>query len=374
MFHHSSCGGRSLVGFNDVQLNNNNNNNHLDENDDHCLLKKGNEQICDQPNSIAQSGSLNKNTEISNDTKVCDHSTSQGDSYISNQPFVQSLYSKDESCSADTHEQAWPTSFDNQLLLQQLQQQQNELEANDSADSSYDSDQESINANSDMKKFVVDLIDSGNSTTPEDEVDADFVVNAFQLDPPASTTLMVNDAQPLTVSPSSASCSSFQASPNSQLSSEHEEVNRTVSETLRQEYSEYVTKQICVGPSHQLHSTPEVDAEQKNEDELDLTNAKVNSLYHFALKLRYTESQFKQALAKLGPQVDENELLAELIVIGASADQIGRSGKTDKPNRDDGLLKNSKAPLKQTLSGGSSLRPIVIDGSNVAIRLVVSML
>lgn len=98
----------------------------------------------------------------------------------------------------------------------------------------------------------------------------------------------------------------------------------------------------------------------------------------FALKLGYTEKLVQAALQKLGPDPGQNELLAELIKLGATC-----SPKfTDGPDEADGLL---DAEVGADEGGGSiltsttgtsatatnaissmDLRPVVIDGSNVA--------
>lgn len=70
----------------------------------------------------------------------------------------------------------------------------------------------------------------------------------------------------------------------------HDDVSRTVSDTLGAEFAEYV-------------SAPPPGYTQRVE---------------FGLKLGYTERQVQAALAKLGPNPGQNELLAELIKLGAS--------------------------------------------------------
>lgn len=70
------------------------------------------------------------------------------------------------------------------------------------------------------------------------------------------------------------------------------------------------------------------------------------------------------ALQKLGPSPDQNELLAELIKLGAQ-----RGGSCDSSPTDSPL---DAADLQaDPLCGPHVLRPIVIDGSNVAMRLVL---
>jgi len=97
----------------------------------------------------------------------------------------------------------------------------------------------------------------------------------------------------------------------------------------------------------------------------------------FALKLGYTEKLVQAALQKLGPDPGQNELLAELIKLGATCS----SKFTDGPEEADSLLDTETGTDED---GGSiltsiatnatamntilsmDLRPVVIDGSNVA--------
>lgn len=98
----------------------------------------------------------------------------------------------------------------------------------------------------------------------------------------------------------------------------------------------------------------------------------------FALKLGYTEKLVQAALQKLGPDPGQNELLAELIKLGATC-----SPKfTDSPDEVDGLLdaevgtdEGGGSILTSTMATNAmamnaissmDLRPVVIDGSNVA--------
>ncbi len=67
----------------------------------------------------------------------------------------------------------------------------------------------------------------------------------------------------------------------------HDDVSRTVSDTLGLEFAEYVS----TGPSPQPDST-------------------YQSKVEFALKLGYTEKLVQAALQKLGPNPEQNELLA----------------------------------------------------------------
>ena len=71
------------------------------------------------------------------------------------------------------------------------------------------------------------------------------------------------------------------------------------------------------------------------------------------------------ALARLGPNPAQNELLAELIKLGA---QQGTKGEfnCDSPLAADCLSPSPEATTPAEEISSNGLRPIVIDGSNVA--------
>jgi ribonuclease ZC3H12 len=138
---------------------------------------------------------------------------------------------------------------------------------------------------------------------------------------------------------------------------QHEEVVRTISDTLGAEFDEYVTASPL--PRQTLL-------------DVIINDPNYTSRVEFGLKLGYTETQVQIALMKLGPQALQNELLGELIKLGASGNcginsaNCNNTVKTnvasfinDIPNGDDTTGDNSDS---------ANLRPIVIDGSNVAIR------
>ncbi|XP_067010974.2 probable ribonuclease ZC3H12D isoform X2 [Anabrus simplex] len=103
----------------------------------------------------------------------------------------------------------------------------------------------------------------------------------------------------------------------------HQDVSRTVSDTLGEEFAEYVNVQGYT--------------------------ARVE----FGLKLGYTERLVQAALHKLGPNPGQNELLEELIKLGAQA-----------PRHTDLAAATHGEPTDH--DEVPPLRPIVIDGSNVA--------
>lgn len=81
------------------------------------------------------------------------------------------------------------------------------------------------------------------------------------------------------------------------------------------------------------------------------------SLRDFAKKLGYTDDTITTGLNKLGPLADTNSLLCELVKAQSSVKQLEEGSSTfsyEKPH--------------QVLEDASCLRPIVIDGSNVAMR------
>ncbi|XP_019770319.2 endoribonuclease ZC3H12A isoform X1 [Dendroctonus ponderosae] len=131
-------------------------------------------------------------------------------------------------------------------------------------------------------------------------------------------------------------CEAYEGS-QGQLCGSHQDVSRTTSDTLAAEYAEYVQGVQGTAPGY---------------------NARVE----FALKLGYTEKHVQAALQKLGSSPTQNELLAELIKLGAQKGGSCDSSPTESLVSELGLL--DRFELLET--GPSTLRPIVIDGSNVA--------
>ncbi|PRD26812.1 UNVERIFIED_CONTAM: ribonuclease ZC3H12C [Trichonephila clavipes] len=135
----------------------------------------------------------------------------------------------------------------------------------------------------------------------------------------------------------------------------HDDVSRTVSDTLGAEFAEYVTHDPI---------------------EIVISDPNYTNRVEFALKLGYTEKQVQTALQKLGPQPSQNELLAELIRLGASSSTA--SYRTHSPSRTSERTDDTMAVIDHFDAGSmqsgvdlddpSNLRHIVIDGSNVAMR------
>lgn len=112
--------------------------------------------------------------------------------------------------------------------------------------------------------------------------------------------------------------------------SKHQDVSRTTSDTLAAEYADYVQTDASPGYTARVE---------------------------FALKLGYTEKLVQAALTKLGPTPAQNELLAELIKLGA---QRGMSADSSPSDEAPPVLPDNSQDYQV------QLRPIVIDGSNVA--------
>lgn len=120
----------------------------------------------------------------------------------------------------------------------------------------------------------------------------------------------------------------------------HHDVSRTTSDTLAAEYAEYV------------QTTPEI-------------SPGYTARVEFALKLGYTEKLVQVALAKLGTSPTQNELLEELIKLGAhKAPSSCDSSPTDSTI--DVAAQLNELSIDSIDNNSSNLRPIVIDGSNVA--------
>lgn len=125
----------------------------------------------------------------------------------------------------------------------------------------------------------------------------------------------------------------------------HQQVSRTTSDTLGQEFAEYVSSGV-VAPERSPGYTARVE---------------------FALKLGYTERLVQAALARLGPNPAQNELLAELIKLGALHGT--KSGDfASEPAHPELLVVGAVAPELPDDGAATTngLRPIVVDGSNVA--------
>lgn len=81
----------------------------------------------------------------------------------------------------------------------------------------------------------------------------------------------------------------------------------------------------------------------------------------FGIKLGYSESLVQLALEKLGEKPAKNELLDELIRLGAGVPRL-------EEEKESSLLPSADAEDGKDIDPSQFLRPIIIDGSNVAMR------
>ncbi|XP_063853133.1 LOW QUALITY PROTEIN: uncharacterized protein LOC135095917, partial [Scylla paramamosain] len=100
------------------------------------------------------------------------------------------------------------------------------------------------------------------------------------------------------------------------------------------------------------------------------------SQVEFGIKLGYSESLVQIALTKLGATPNINDLLAELIRLGTTLPKTEGGGGGEEDREDLGVSKEENIPSQlsdsqlqqqqQQLLQPPSLRPVIIDGSNVA--------
>ena len=202
------------------------------------------------------------------------------------------------------------------------------------------------------------------------------------------------------------SCYDSDASPNSSRRGsvllDHSDVSRTVSDTLASELDpqnkDDVFRTLSCGnayPDLRNQSAASSQARKdtsKSCDNFMMTSGasrnQSKSMYEknveFALKLGYTEPQIRAVFTEFGSSLEQNELLSALVELGGREELSGDSQKALAPGA--GSPKTSAvqlppaAPLElskevtssekkpESFDKTSNLRPIIIDGSNVAMR------
>lgn len=109
-------------------------------------------------------------------------------------------------------------------------------------------------------------------------------------------------------------------------------------------------------------------SDDENDEEVDriIQDTKNREKIEFALKLGYSQSQIAMVLKKLGPDVGQNEMLSELIKVGMTC-SYGNNNE-DSENDESYFSKDGSLPFASygDDENQTGLRPIVIDGSNVA--------
>lgn len=112
------------------------------------------------------------------------------------------------------------------------------------------------------------------------------------------------------------------------------------------------------------------NSEDENDEEVDRIIQDTNNRekIEFAVRLGYSQSQIATVLKKLGPEVGQNEMLSELIKVGMTCSYLNDNddSETDEP------YSHTRSSVPFASYGDdenqTGLRPIVIDGSNVAMR------
>ncbi|CAL8108892.1 unnamed protein product [Orchesella dallaii] len=151
----------------------------------------------------------------------------------------------------------------------------------------------------------------------------------------------------------------------SDATTSHNDVSRTVSDTLGQEFEEYVT----ISPKGQqtagLSNPGASSVENLGRFQFNTEDPYYKSRLEFAKKLGYTEMQVQIVFNKLGPNPSQNELLNELILLDDNS-ELNEIISTPEPT--EGLSTGPAGAVTSTTSSQSSnnLRHIVIDGSNLA--------
>lgn len=115
------------------------------------------------------------------------------------------------------------------------------------------------------------------------------------------------------------------------------------------------------------------------EPEPKLAGKDYQAKLEFALKLGYSEETVRQVLSKLGPDTLINDILGELVKLGTKPDSEQAAGILTSTSSSssssscgcsdvlDGQRSDSPLPT-ESVCDQDNLRPIVVDGSNVAMR------
>lgn len=150
------------------------------------------------------------------------------------------------------------------------------------------------------------------------------------------------------------------------LSSTHHDVSRTVSDTLGEEFAEYVNTDAASLAQNDVDKVTQFSTSKSVDDDATILSSKssnYSSRVEFGLKLGYSERLVQTALQKLGPNPSQNELLGELIKLGAQTSRSIESVTTTTVNDI-----STSSHLSNQENSPVQLRNIIIDGSNVAMR------
>lgn len=131
-------------------------------------------------------------------------------------------------------------------------------------------------------------------------------------------------------------------------------------------------------PSSPCKHPPESSSNQEPVSEAG--GKEYQAKLEFALKLGYSEETVRLVLSKLGPDTLINDILGELVKLGTKSDSEQPAGSLASTSSSsssssscgcsdllDGQRSDSPCP-SDSLCDQDNLRPIVVDGSNVAMR------
>uniref|UniRef100_A0A8D0BWH8 Zinc finger CCCH-type containing 12C n=1 Tax=Salvator merianae TaxID=96440 RepID=A0A8D0BWH8_SALMN len=173
----------------------------------------------------------------------------------------------------------------------------------------------------------------------------------------------------------SSSCDSEEST-----NSDNESEQPTASET-ESCFSPKTHRQLCRSPCLEPHIVKRNEILQNLKlEETQIVSKEVTkppdvvkeyqTKLEFALKLGYSEEQVQLVLNKLGTDALINDILGELVKLGnkAEADQSASNINTNTLREGSSVeSQRSDSPLPEEVpADGDNLRPIVIDGSNVA--------
>uniref|UniRef100_A0A8Q3WM69 Zinc finger CCCH-type containing 12B n=1 Tax=Homo sapiens TaxID=9606 RepID=A0A8Q3WM69_HUMAN len=132
-------------------------------------------------------------------------------------------------------------------------------------------------------------------------------------------------------------------------------------------------KEMHSKPHRQLCRSPCLDRPSFSQSsilqdgKLDLEK-EYQAKMEFALKLGYAEEQIQSVLNKLGPESLINDVLAELVRLGNKGDSEGQINLSLLVPRGPSSreIASPELSLEDEIDNSDNLRPVVIDGSNVA--------
>lgn len=133
-------------------------------------------------------------------------------------------------------------------------------------------------------------------------------------------------------------------------------------------------------PDSQARSPPDSPRKRPSDPASEASVKEYQAKLDFALKLGYSEETVRLVLSKLGPDTLINDILGELVKLGTKSDSehptaslasTSSSSSSSSSCACSDLLdgQRSDSPsLSESLCDQDNLRPVVVDGSNVAMR------